>query len=1202
MSEVIVTKSNLDSLANKIGRKSRIAPPLTIPEMTEVVDSYLVRPQGTLAVTENGTVDVKTYENVEVDVAPNVKSLTVTPSSEQQVFNKSYFVSLYRSSYLDSGENIISIDKKVMASVFENFDEHSSLNYFAFTKQDTYEGALEKKYDDENSCSYYTNNKSKFNVTLRENDDGSGTLTINNNLGTNYFDLGVYAVIYIDGYLPVTVEAIPSEYVIPQGTVTITSNGTTDVTNYASAEVNVQPNLQSKTVSASTSGQTITADSGYDGLSEVTINQIMLQSKTVSANDVEAQTITADSGYTGLNSVTVNKIKLKNSKFAIPSEQKQIIGTDYNSSKETVVISIDTTINANDNYTISPSLIIGHYYHITGTVNGETVDVTGILPHASTGSIVIIKNVRIRTDSQYATPVSIYNGTSSPVTTNLTISEYEKSYDGLSYIEVRPIPSQYIIPTGNKTITENGSEIDVSSYATATVNVPSVDLSNDTVTPGTLLWGVTAHDASDSEIKGLVMPIRSEYEAGFITEDETFGDRITHQDPLDVSANTTATFSTATYLPGLYEVEDFSEVVDTVGFYAFTRSGSVYGVDCRRTLNVNVSERKLYYTEKDSNSNVMFTIIIDENNITITTMNGWALRNISFCGIEYPPRVISHLTIHPATGSTTITQNGTGIDVREYATVDVNVASTINNQNKTVTPTESQQSVTADSGYTGLGTVTVNAISPTYVGSGVTTQAATTITPSETSQTAVSADTYVTGDVTVSAIPTTYVGSGVTRRDETDLTASGATVTVPAGYYAEDASKAITSGSATTPATTITANPSISVGADGKITATTSASKAVTPTVSAGYVSSGTSGTVTVSGSNTSQMTVQAAKTVTPSETEQTAVAKGVYTTGIVKVGAIPSTYVGSGVAQNDSTDLTASGATVTVPAGYYAEDASKTISAAKYDTPSVSYSWRDGVFIFNKTVTTGGYVDTGADVGISSLLPNDISGITVVATNTVTPTETTQVVADKGTFVVSNITVEAIPSTYVGSGVTQRDETDLTASGATVTVPAGYYASQETKSVATGTVTAPSSISGTSATVSTGTNTLTLSKTVSVTPNVSTAGYISSGTAGNASVSLTASVTTQAAKTVTPTKSSQTAVASGVYTTGAVTVAPIPSQYITTTDATASASDILAGETAYVNGSKVTGTLAVKRYYTGTSDPVASELNDGDIYLKVVS
>ena len=123
-----------------------------------------------------------------------------------------------------------------------------------------------------------------------------------------------------------------------------------------------------------------------------------------------------------------------------------------------------------------------------------------------------------------------------------------------------------------------------------------------------------------------------------------------------------------------------------------------------------------------------------------------------------------------------------------------------------------------------------------------------------------------------------------------------------------------------------------------------------------------------------------------------------------------------------------------------------------------------------------------------------------------------------------------------VTGNIPSRSGSDLTASGATVTVPAGNYASQATKSVASGTATAPATIGGTSATVSTGTNTLTLSKTVSVTPNVS-AGYVSSGTAGNSSVSLTASVTTKAAATITPGTTAQE-IAAGTYLTGKQTIA----------------------------------------------------------------
>ena len=65
-----------------------------------------------------------------------------------------------------------------------------------------------------------------------------------------------------------------------------------------------------------------------------------------------------------------------------------------------------------------------------------------------------------------------------------------------------------------------------------------------------------------------------------------------------------------------------------------------------------------------------------------------------------------------------------------------------------------------------------------------------------------------------------------------------------------------------------------------------------------------------------------------------------------------------------------------------------------------------------------------------------------------VTPSEEVQTLETQGLRMLDDVTVEAIPADYVGSGITRRDADDITASGATVTVPAGYYSSQATKSV----------------------------------------------------------------------------------------------------------------------------------------------------------
>lgn len=72
-------------------------------------------------------------------------------------------------------------------------------------------------------------------------------------------------------------EKITGSYagIIPTGTININENAVVDVTNYASASVNVpapSPNLQSKSIEITENGtQTVLADSGYDGLDEVEI-------------------------------------------------------------------------------------------------------------------------------------------------------------------------------------------------------------------------------------------------------------------------------------------------------------------------------------------------------------------------------------------------------------------------------------------------------------------------------------------------------------------------------------------------------------------------------------------------------------------------------------------------------------------------------------------------------------------------------------------------------------------------------------------------------------------------------------------------------------------------------------------------------------------------------------------------------------------
>ena len=93
-----------------------------------------------------------------------------------------------------------------------------------------------------------------------------------------------------------------------------------------------------------------------------------------------------------------------------------------------------------------------------------------------------------------------------------------------------------------------------------------------------------------------------------------------------------------------------------------------------------------------------------------------------------------------------------------------------------------------------------------------------------------------------------------------------------------------------------------------------------------------------------------------------------------------------------------------------------------------------------------------------------------------------------------------------VQGSIATKTSTDLSASGKTVTVPAGYYASEVTKDVATGTAGTPTATKGAVS-----------NHSISVTPSVTnTGGYITGSTKTGAAVTVTASELASGTKSIT--------------------------------------------------------------------------------------
>lgn len=178
-------------------------------------------------------------------------------------------------------------------------------------------------------------------------------------------------------------------------------------------------------------------------------------------------------------------------------------------------------------------------------------------------------------------------------------------------------------------------------------------------------------------------------------------------------------------------------------------------------------------------------------------------------------------------------------------------------------------------------------------------------------------------------------------------------------------------------------------------------------------------------------------------------------------------------------------------------------------------------------------------DVVIRDVVYEDVPSVTIPLSGTsgnATFTDTSDATLNSGSQMLDGVTGYNANGTKITGSIPSKSSSDLTVSGATVTVPAGNYASQATKSVASGSATVSGSKSSSGATLSTPTaSTIALKKTISITPTV-TEGYVSTGTAGNVEVTLTAAAPNQGATTYTPGTSDQT-IAAGTYLTGAQTI-----------------------------------------------------------------